>query len=414
MAMIASIGTSQIFDGREAGSQAAHQALGKMNRLPASLALVMATHDYSLPQVTGGVASYLSEVPLLGFSTLGSFIANGDRANANAAAGGRRSVTVALLGGDLKARADWWPIPAEDSSASVQRKLTALQPTQMLQTASLNPMPAPPRTGSLSGHALIMALDGLSDNAGKVVAGLPEGKYTVLGCLASGAVSRGVTYQAGGRQTGAGGCAAALVSGGLSISTGYAHGWKRIGAFARITRARGLRLEELDDRPAVEIYARLFDYPAEAWSLPPLDEFVRLYPLGVDTPDGGLRILSPLRVEAGGALRMQTPPPQGAAVHLLAASSESCLAAAQSAASQALAALDGSSPPILALALVDAAWQLLLQTRPEAEFQAVRAVLGGDIPLIGGYTFGQIVRPEASAPAELLTQHILVALFAPR
>jgi hypothetical protein len=410
MAIIASIGTSQSNDGREAGSQAAHLALGKMNRAPASLALVLATHDYSLPQVASGIASYLSEVPLLGFSTLGTYNTNED--SANTAAGSRRSVTVALLGGDLKARADWWPSAGEDSPASLQRKLAALQPTQVLQTASLNLMPAQPRTGSLAGHTLILALDGLTGEAEKVVGALPEGRYNVLGCLAGGAVSRGVTYQAGGRQSGAGGCAAALVSGNLSISTGYAHGWQRIGAFARITRARGPLLEELDGRPAVEVYARLFDYPPASWTVPPLDEFVRLYPLGIDTPDGGLRVLSPLRVEATGALRMQTAPPQGAAVHVLAASAESCIAAAQSAASQALAALKSSSPPILALVLADAAWQLLLQARPEAEFQAVRAILGDEIPVVGGYTFGQIARPQPNAPAELLTQHILVALFA--
>ena len=171
-------------------------------------------------------------------------------------------------------------------------------------------------------------------------------------------------------------------------------------------------LRESSRMTTVEVYARLFDYPPESWTVPPLDEFVRLYPLGVDTPDGGLRVLSPLRVEANGALRMQTPPPPGAAVHVLAASAESCLAAAQRAAAQALESLKSSTPPILALVLVDAAWQLLLQTQPEAEFQAVRAVLGKEIPVAGGYTFGQIVRPRVNAPAELLTQHILVALFA--
>jgi hypothetical protein len=402
MAIIASVGTSQIFDGREAGSQAAHLALGQMNRAPASLALVLATHDYSLPQVVSGVSSYLSEVPLLGVSTMGSFDSNGDS---------RRSVSVALLGGDLKARAEWWPGFGEEQVANIQKKLAALQPTQVLQSASLNPLPAQPRTGNLATNALLLAVDGLAGDAAKIASALPEGKYGVLGCLAGGSIGRGFTYQAGGRQSGSGGYAAALVNGNIAISIGYAHGWQRIGAFARITRAQGCLLEELDGRPAIDIYARIFNYPTESWTVPPLDEFVRLYPLGVDTKDGGLQVLSPLRMEANGALRMQTAAPQGAAVHLLAASAESCLAAAQRAATQALETIKNNTPPILALVLVDTAWQLLLQTRPEAEFQAVRGVLGKEVPVIGGYTFGQIVQPHPDSPAELLTQHILVALF---
>ncbi len=402
MTIIAAVGTSQTFDGREAGGQAAHLALGRMNRAPAGLALLLATHDYSLPQVAGGVSAYLSEVPLFGFSTVGTLDTNGEN---------QRSVSVVLLGGDMKARSDWWPGVGDEPAYSIHKKLASLQPTQILQTASLNQPPTQPRTGSLRGNALLLAVDGLTGNAGQLVAALPEGSYSILGCLAGGSISRGITYQAGGRVSGSGGFAAALVSGNLAVSAGYAHGWRRMGAFARITRAHGNLLEELDGRPPAETYARVFNYPAESWTVPPLDEFVRLYPLGMNTQDGGLRVLTPLHVESGGSLRMQTEAPQGAAVHLLAASADSCLAAAQRAATQALDAYKGSTPPALALVLADSAWQLVLQTRPEAALKSVRTVLGNGIPLVGGYTLGQIVRPRFGSPAELITQHILVALF---
>ena len=149
----------------------------------------------------------------------------------------------------------------------------------------------------------------------------------------------------------------------------------------------------------------LFGYPAREWSFPPLNHLVRQYPLNVEPPHGSPAVLrAALRVEADGGLRMNTGIAEDSTVHLMVGSVDACLEAARQAVRQALAALEGVRP-VLALLFVDAAWQMLLQARPGAEAAAVRDALGGDVAVLGGYTYGQI----APGPA-LLNAHIQVIL----
>jgi hypothetical protein len=171
----------------------------------------------------------------------------------------------------------------------------------------------------------------------------------------------------------------------------------------------------LDGQPASEIYSRAFGYPVEDWAYPPLNELARLYPLGLEQGKGRpLLVRSPLAVQSDGSLRMHTVVPEGATVHLMVGSAELCLQATRQAATQALQALNGARP-VLALALVDTAWQNLLETRAGSEIQVIREVLGADVPVAGGYGFGQVARgetPEGEAGRpELYNQSIEVIVF---
>ena len=114
-------------------------------------------------------------------------------------------------------------------------------------------------------------------------------------------------------------------------------------------------------------------------------------------------------MESDGSLRMHTTVIEGGTAHLLVGNAESCLKSAEKAALQALKAL-GTARPILAIVLPDIAWQNLLETQPGAEVAAIRNVLGPNIPIIGGYTYGQFSNPNRSA--EFLNQHIEVLLLA--
>jgi hypothetical protein len=85
------------------------------------------------------------------------------------------------------------------------------------------------------------------------------------------------------------------------------------------------------------------------------------------------------------------------------------LDAAQTAARQAVAALEGEKPA-LALVLVDLAWQMLFESQPGAEIAAIREVHGAEVPIAGGYTLGQIVSGGDGTP-QFLNQHIVVVVF---
>lgn len=390
MALTAVVGQARAADGREAAAQATHRALEKLGRSPVGLGLVITSYDYPVPLVAGSVSALLGDAPIWGFSTSAE-LTNDGRA--------QRSVIVGLLSGsDLQARADWWPGFSDDSRGVTQKMAQALQLYQ-------------------SSGALLAVADGINGDARQLCAALPAGNYALAGGLAGGDLRRARTFQIGGRQNGNGGLAAALLTGKLAMGVGQGHGWLPVGVHFRVTRARGPWVRSLDSRSAAESYARYLGYKPREWGFPPLNELVRLYPLGIEQAAGGGRLTdkenlllrAPLRIENDGSLRMNTTIPEGSVGHLMVGSIDACLQAVQDAAGQARQAL-GNARPVLALVLLDVAWQMLFEAQPGAEINALRDVLGPDLPVAGGYTFGQIARNSAGVP-ELFNQEIQVILF---
>jgi hypothetical protein len=383
MALITATGQATSLDGREAAAQATRQAIERLGKKTVAFGLVVASHHFQPGQVLGGITPLVGDAPLLGFSTPYEFAMLGMA---------RRSVVVTLVSGsNLQARADWWPGFDQDSQGAARQLIQGLQLDQ-------------------SEGTLLLAADGLAGNAFQMLESLPAGIYQVAGCLAGGDLRRGYTYQIGGKKGGSGGLAGALLSGDLAVGIGSSHAWQPVGAYFKVTGAQGQRLIELDQAPAHEAYARLFGCTPQEWISPPLNELARLYPLGIEQA-GGLpyRICSPVRMEADGSLQMSAPVSPGSIGHLLLGGIASCIEAATRAAQLALANL-GDARPVLGLVFADIAMAMLLEAQSGDEFEAVGAALGSQVPVIGGYTYGQISPTEAGVP-ELLNQHITVVVF---
>src|SRR5262245_47911933 len=373
------IGHAQALNGREAGLQAAHQALNRLGSGAPKLGFIVASHHYQARDVVSGVSGLLGDTPMIGFSSPAGLTSEGLRPN---------SVVVALLTGDFQAETQW--LPAYAQSARETGTKLAKQITEKNSSACL------------------FFADGFNGDADQLCSALSS-SVQLAGALAAGDLHTGHSYQLAGPQTGSGALSAALLRGDLRVGVGSSHGWNPVGSQFRITRSRGFWLRTLDGRPASETYAQLFGYPAREWAFPPLSHLARLYPLGVEQGDQ-LVIRAPIRVEADGSFRMNAPVRDGVDAYLLVGSRFSCENAAQQAAQQALQQLDGKKP-MFALILVDIAWQMLLKSHPGAEITAVQDILGEGVPIAGGYTLGQIVRAKDSKLPELLNQHIIVAAF---
>jgi hypothetical protein len=386
MPISASVGQASAIDGREASAQAVRRALKKSSREQAALAFVFASNEYPIQEVLNGIAPVLGNTPLIGASSSHELTWDGPH---------QRSVVVALLFGDtLESQAAWWPGFAEDS-----------RPASDEFAGLLADWDHPP------GSLVFVTADGFGGDTSALCARLSHGSYTLSGGLAGGSVLSGRTHQIGGAQAGHGGLAAAWVKGGLRCGLGYGHGWQPIGSFFEATRSDGLWLRTLNDTSVAETYSHLFGHRPRDWAFPPLNELVRLYPLGIESKTDAEQVIhSPLRMEADGSLRMNKPVPQGSICHLLVGSPETCEDAARKAAEDALRSLDGARA-VLAIALVDVAWQILFEGQPWRPFQALREVLSPDIPLAGAYTFGQTVRAPGDSAATLLNQHITLLLI---
>ena len=382
MALKVSIGHAQALNGREAGLQATHHALNRLGSSTPNFSFVISSYQYQAREVVSGVSGLLGDTPVIGFSSSAGLSSNGVHHN---------TVLVALLAGDLQAETRWMPGYAQSGRETG---------SQLSRQAAEQNEP----------RALFFFADGFNGDADQLCSAIPNGSVPLVGALSSGDLHTGYSYQIAGPQTGTGALSAAFLRGDIRIGVGAAHGWNPVGSQFRVTRSRGFWLRTLDGRPASETYAQLFGYPARDWAFPPLSHLARLYPLGVEQGDQ-LVIRAPIRVEADGSFRMNAPVRDGVDAYLLVGSRFSCENAAQQAAQQALQQLEGKKP-IFALILVDIAWQMLLKSHPGAEITAVQEILGKDVPILGGYTLGQIVPGKDSASPQLLNQHIVVVAFA--
>ncbi len=380
MTIHASVGFAQELDGREAGLQAAHQALNRLGVSAPSLGILIASNQYQPREIISGAASLLGDAPLIGFSAPAGLTSAGQHPH---------SVTLALLSGDFRTEAHWFPGYAQSG-----RETASL----LTQAIASNP----------DNHTALFFADGFNGDAEQLCSAIASGSFSIAGGLSSGDLHTGATYQMAGNQTGTGSLAAAFLRGNIRIGVGYAHGWDPVGSQFRVTRSRGFWLRTLDGRPASETYAELFGQPARDWAFPPLSYLARLYPLGVEQGEE-LIVRAPIRVEADGSFRMNAAVRDGIDAYLLVGSRASCEKAAAQAAQQALVAL-GDSKPAFALVLVDIAWQMLLKSDPGIEVRAVQDILGAQVPIAGGYTLGQIVPGKDGAP-RFLNQHIAVIAF---
>jgi len=380
MTLNVSIGSAQALNGREAGLQAAHQALNKLGSAAANFGLIIASHQYQAREVVSGVSGLLGDTPVIGFSSPAGLTSEGLRPN---------SVVVALFAGDFQAETQWMPAYAQ-SARETGAKLAKL-------------------LSDKDNRALIFFADGFNGDADQLCAALSS-SIPLAGALSAGDLHTGHSYQLAGPQTGSGALAGAFLRGNIRVGIGSAHGWNPVGSQFRVTRSRGFWLRTLDGKPASETYAQLFGYPAREWAFPPLSHLARLYPLGIDQGEN-MVVRAPIRVEADGSFRMNAPVRDGVDAYLLVGNRASCEKAAQQAAQQALQQLQGAKP-VFALVLVDLAWEMLLKSHPGSEITHVQDILGKNVPIAGGYTLGQVVPGKESNPPQLLNQHIVVVAFA--
>jgi hypothetical protein len=294
------------------------------------------------------------------------------------------------LSGDVQAEVHWLPGYAQSARETGAR---------LMQLATTRTEPA----------SLLFFADGFNGDAEQLCNAIPAGALPLAGALSGGDLHTGTTYQLAGNQTGAGSLTAAFLRGDVRLGIGYDHGWGPVGSQFRVTRSRGFWLRTLDGRPASETYAQLFGYPARDWAFPPLSHMARLYPLGVEQGEN-LVVRAPIRVEADGSFRMNAAVRDGIDAYLLVGSSTGCEKAATQAAQQALMNLGGAKP-VFALVLVDIAWQMLLKANPGAEIAAIKDILGEEVPIVGGYTLGQIVPGKNNTSPQFLNQHIIVVAF---
>lgn len=191
--------------------------------------------------------------------------------------------------------------------------------------------------------------------------------------------------------------AALVVSLDTALAVGVRHGWQAIAGPFVVTRTDGNTVQQLDYRPAAEVYQACVG-PRVQDTLDATNFFghAKGYPFGIERFDGSLLVRDPIVLQDQ-ALVCVGEVPEQTAVHILRGDADRLIAAAVEGTEAALAALGG--PPGGGLLIDCISRVLFLGERFGEELAAVQGCLqraGAQAhPLIGALTLGEIANNGA-------------------
>ena len=362
-----SVGHSSRGDATQAGKEAAAEA---RSREDAKLAVVFASCDYSLDSLLRGIRKELGDVPLIGCSTAGEIAAAGP---------GDASVVVAAMGGDGL------------NVATGRGRETSIRLRKAGEDAAAC-------IGGVEGphRALLMLTDGLSGDQQEIV----RGAYSVVGAgvpLVGGCAGDGLqmrkTFQLYDDEVLSDTVVAAAIASDAPLGIGVRHGWRRVGEPMLVTKSQDNRVHEIDGRRALDVYFDRLDVPDEARrDSAEFTAFSSTHPLGLASrgEEQHVRFISGADFDEG-ALVCIAEVPQGGLVWTMEGDAASVLEATDGACDDALASLDGNSPVGLLAFDCIARRGVLGNDGIKDEIDRI-ALKGGEAPVAGFYTYGEIAR----------------------
>jgi len=177
--------------------------------------------------------------------------------------------------------------------------------------------------------------------------------------------------------------------GDFAYGFGIKHGWEPVGLPLKVTKADGVKLKEVDGKPALKIYEDYFGKDAAELVKEPLARMAYTYPLGVEVEGSDeLLIRDPVIANEKGEITMAAAIPEGTTIRLMIGDRDKAIAAAKEAAGVALGQLNGADPKFI-LMFNCMARNKLLGVRCHEENSEVSQVIGENVPMAGFYTYGE-------------------------
>ncbi len=361
------VGTSKKTDSFFAGREAIKLAYAQMRQERADLVIVFASSGYNQQELLNGITPLDKETHIIGCTTAGEITALGPEKNS--------VVVMAIKSDTIKFSTGL------GENISKNARLAGQQAARM--AAKMKYIPR---------HILIMFPDGLTGNGSDVVRGAQDAlgtSFPVVGGSAGDDFYFKKTYQFFNQQILSDSVPCLLLSGNLNFAIGVGHGWRPIGKIRKVTKAWSNSILEIDHRPAVSIYEDYLGKDANELKKEPLARIAITYPLGMKIEDEQEYLIrAALSVSEEGGLNCAAEVPQGSEVQIMVGSKEWAIEAAKLAAKQAKENLKSSAPKA-AIIFNCIARNKLLGRRSKEEIDAIREVLGRDIPIIGFYTYGE-------------------------
>lgn len=388
MPIQAGVGLSKnLNDPKQAGFEAASRAVENIGGAQPDFTVAFSSVALDQQQVVAGIREASGNAPGIGCSDAGAITAKGpsQKSVAVMAIKSDKIVFTSGLGRDVKsdARAAGRAL-AED----VKRRAT----------------------GEL--RTLVMLPDVLTGNGADIVRGVLDvlgQHFPVVGGAAGDDFLFEKTYEYCDGEAVSGAVAGVGLSGDFRFAMGVRHGWVPIGHPMKVTKSEGAVVHTLNNRPAVSIYEDYFGTKAAELRKEPLARMAITYPLGIKIPDlDEYLIRDPITVDEKGAITCAAEIPEGSEIRLMIGSKEKAIEAAEEAARKVISDLraDQAAPKFVLMFNCIAREKLFAQKAKE-EIEAVKRILGEDVPLLGFYTYGE----QAPLGGETKNQQLIQSRF---
>ena len=363
------VGRSTDADAATAGAQAAEAALDGADP---KLVIVFCSDSYDLPVLAEAITARAGAAPVIGCTTAGELSVDGPQEGGVVAIG---------LGGE---------------GFSVATAATSVSDAGGLRQAGAAAAACAGAVEQRPHRVLLLLSDGLVGDQREVVRGAHDvvgsGVPLVGGCAGDG-LKMQRTFQLHGGEALTGAVVAAAVASDAPLGIGVRHGWRRVGEPMLVTRSAQNRVEEIDDRPALDVYLERLGAPDEVRTdQDAFTSFALTHPLGLNRTRGEdqVRFVAGADFEQG-SLTCIAEVPQGALAWPMEGDANSVLDATDAACADALDSLGGRRPVGLVAFDCIARGIVLDQGQLRDEVDRINRGAGG-APIGGFYSYGEISR----------------------
>jgi hypothetical protein len=363
-----SVGAASGKDGREAGRQAARDAIVAPD---AKLLIVFCAGMPDPDLVLAGIGDVAGDVPLIGCSGGSAISPDGPQPAGvvvTALGGAGIAATTALGRGAAESRRE-----AGADAASCAAGLPEREHRMMLLLGD----------GQVMNHEEILA-----GVYGVVGAGMP-----FVGGAAGPDAAVGRAYELFGNEVVTGAVVGAAIASDGPFGVAVGHGWRTVGEPMIVTHSAHGDVYTLDDHPAREAYLDRLGAPTQAYTDPAaFMDFARTHPVGIRRRSGlEIRDVGSDRFSNEGWLRSNGEVPEGGVIWSMEGDADSGLSAAERASREAVAEL-GGQPPLGLLAFDCVSRRRLLgDERTRTSVDRMLESSGG-VPVAGFYTWGEYAR----------------------
>ncbi|HEY7828171.1 MAG TPA: FIST N-terminal domain-containing protein [Candidatus Limnocylindrales bacterium] len=375
------VGHSDAFDPEEAFAAALEQCRPQLAGAQPAAAIIFAAFESFQPAMVQVLRAEFPDIQILGSTSA---------AEMSSSAGYQEdSVTLALLVADS--------VDFTTGMASIEVDLEGA--ARAAAERALGATSKRPRL-------CLMLADGLSGQRAleAVRAALPDDVVVVGGGSSGRTVGTRPSFQFSNEAVVENGLALLLLSGEFAFSVAVGTGLRPIGPVGTVTRSGEGVIDEIDGRPAAEFIADYVDAAGPATYGNPLA--VR----SVGSAEPYLRVM--LRQDAAtGALSVPGSVPVGSTVQITTASTDEIVRASGDTVRRAAEAFPAGATPAAALLFSCAVRRFLLGSRTAQEVIEARALLPGDLPLVGMYCGGEIAPVDDGNVSRFLNETFVAVLL---